>query len=95
MLSDLTRAGATFQEELAILLDLARKGDMRAIRERAAHIETLGEQYAPFARILRELARRCAAFAGIKHRSGGIPRVGMVSLEGVNPVAPARDILLV
>jgi hypothetical protein len=30
---------------------------MRGIRERAAHIETLGEPYAPFARKLRELAK--------------------------------------
>jgi signal transduction histidine kinase/DNA-binding NarL/FixJ family response regulator len=44
------------QEEIAILYDLARMGDMWAIRERAAHIETLGEQYAPFARKLRALA---------------------------------------
>jgi hypothetical protein len=29
---------------------------MRATRERAAHIETLGEQYGPFARKLHELA---------------------------------------
>lgn len=32
-------------------------GDMQAIRERAAHIETLGEQYVPFARRLCELAK--------------------------------------
>jgi signal transduction histidine kinase/DNA-binding NarL/FixJ family response regulator len=45
------------QEEMAILYDLARRGDMRGLQERAAHIETLGEQYVPFARKLRELAR--------------------------------------
>jgi signal transduction histidine kinase/DNA-binding NarL/FixJ family response regulator len=45
------------QEELAILLDLARRGNIRAIRERAAHIETLGEQYVAFARRLRRLAK--------------------------------------
>jgi hypothetical protein len=44
-------------DELAILHDLALRGDMRAIRERAAHIETLGEQYVPIARKLRELAK--------------------------------------
>jgi response regulator RpfG family c-di-GMP phosphodiesterase len=43
-------------EEMEILLNLARRGDMRAIRERTAHIVTLGEQYVPFARRLRELA---------------------------------------
>jgi signal transduction histidine kinase/response regulator RpfG family c-di-GMP phosphodiesterase len=43
-------------EEMEVLHDLALRGDMRGIRERAAHIETLGEQYAPFARKLRELA---------------------------------------
>ena len=37
------------EEEMAVLHDLALMGDMWAIRERAAHIETLGEQYAPFA----------------------------------------------
>ena len=45
------------QEELAVLHDLARRGDMRGIRERAAYIETLGEEYVPFARKLRELAK--------------------------------------
>jgi CheY-like chemotaxis protein len=45
------------QEEMAILHDLALRGDMRGIRERAAHIETLGEQYAPFAKKLHGLAR--------------------------------------
>jgi CheY-like chemotaxis protein len=45
------------QEELAILLDLARRGNIRGIRERATHIETLGEQYVPFADKLRKLAR--------------------------------------
>jgi signal transduction histidine kinase/DNA-binding NarL/FixJ family response regulator len=45
------------EEELAILYELALRGDMRGIREQAAHVETLGEQYAPFARKLRELAR--------------------------------------
>jgi hypothetical protein len=45
------------KEELDILLDLARRGNMQAIRERAAHIETLGEQYVPFARRLSELAK--------------------------------------
>jgi response regulator RpfG family c-di-GMP phosphodiesterase len=45
------------EEEMEILLDLARRGDMRAIRERAAHIETLGEQYVSFARRLHELAK--------------------------------------
>jgi hypothetical protein len=44
------------REEMEVLLDLALRGNMRAIQERAAHIETLGEQYIPFARKLRELA---------------------------------------
>jgi PAS domain S-box-containing protein len=43
-------------EETVILYDLVRRGDMRGLRERAAHIETLGEQYVPFAEKLRELA---------------------------------------
>jgi hypothetical protein len=45
------------REELEVLLDLALKGDLWAIRERAAHIDTLGAQYVPFADRLRELAR--------------------------------------
>jgi signal transduction histidine kinase/DNA-binding NarL/FixJ family response regulator len=45
------------QEELAILLDLAQRGNIRAIRERADHLEKLGKQYAPFAGKLRELAK--------------------------------------
>jgi CheY-like chemotaxis protein len=44
-------------EEMEVLHDLARRGDMRAIQERAAHIETLGEQYVSFARKLHELAK--------------------------------------
>jgi CheY-like chemotaxis protein len=44
-------------EELKVLHNLALSGDMRSIREWAAHIETLGEQYAPFAHKLRELAK--------------------------------------
>jgi signal transduction histidine kinase/ligand-binding sensor domain-containing protein/DNA-binding response OmpR family regulator len=44
-------------EEMEVLHLLALRGDMRGIRERAAHIETLGEPYAPFARKLRELAK--------------------------------------
>jgi CheY-like chemotaxis protein len=45
------------REEMEVLLDLALRGNLRAIRERAAHIETLGEPYVPFARKLRELAK--------------------------------------
>jgi hypothetical protein len=45
------------EEELTILLDLARRGDMGGIREQAAHIEMLGEPYVPFARRLSELAQ--------------------------------------
>jgi PAS domain S-box-containing protein len=44
------------QEEIAILYDLARRGNMRGLQEQAAHIETLGEPYLPFARKLHELA---------------------------------------
>jgi CheY-like chemotaxis protein len=43
-------------EELAILHDLAKRGNLRAIRERATHLQTLGKEYAPFADKLRELA---------------------------------------
>jgi PAS domain S-box-containing protein len=45
------------KEELVILQDLALRGNMSGIRERSAHIETLGEQYVPFARKLAKLAK--------------------------------------
>jgi CheY-like chemotaxis protein len=45
------------QKELVVLLDLARRGNMRAVREQAAYIETLDEQYVPFAKKLQELAK--------------------------------------
>ena len=45
------------EAEMDVLLDLARRGNLRAIQERAARIATLGEQYVPFARKLRELAK--------------------------------------
>ncbi len=44
-------------EELAMLLDLAQRGNMRAIQEQADHLEKLGSQYAPLANMLRELAK--------------------------------------
>ena len=45
------------KEELAILLDLAKMGDLSAIMKRAAHIKTLDEKYTPYANQLCELAR--------------------------------------
>jgi hypothetical protein len=46
------------REELAVLLDVARMGDMTAIIERAEHIRSLGEEFIPFAKRLRALAER-------------------------------------
>jgi len=43
------------RDELIVLLDLAKQGDMRGIRDRADHIEVLGEQYHPFADQLRRM----------------------------------------
>ncbi len=43
-------------EELQILFDLARRGNISRIRERAAYLETLDEQYTPFAKALNRLA---------------------------------------
>lgn len=43
-------------EELNILHELALRGDMLQLSQRAQHIETLGEQYIPFARTLKLLA---------------------------------------
>jgi signal transduction histidine kinase/DNA-binding NarL/FixJ family response regulator len=45
------------QEEMAILHELALRGYMQGIRKRAAHIETLGQQYVPFVYKLRELVK--------------------------------------
>ena len=44
-------------EELGVLAELAAIGDVRGLRERAAHLEQLDEQYRPFAAKLRELAK--------------------------------------
>ena len=43
-------------DEMAVLHDLARIGDMCDIEKRANHIATLGKQYIPFANKLRRLA---------------------------------------
>jgi len=46
------------REDLAVLLDLARMGDMTAIMEHAERIRSLGEEFIPFAERLRALAER-------------------------------------
>ena len=43
-------------EELALLLELAKQGNIGRILERAVLIEQLGSQYLPFAQKLRQLA---------------------------------------
>ena len=43
-------------EEMATLHHLALLGNMRRIKAQARRIETLGEQYIPFARRLHQLA---------------------------------------
>ncbi|BAZ15772.1 ATP-binding region ATPase domain protein [Calothrix sp. NIES-4071] len=44
-------------EEIAILLDLAIRGNLRSIVQRAAFLEELDEKWAPFANHLRQLAK--------------------------------------
>ena len=44
--------------EIETLLDLAMRGDIRGILDRAKHIDEMGEEYGPFARRLRNLAER-------------------------------------
>ena len=44
-------------EEMAILLDLAMRGNMPNIRKRAIQIEQLDEKYKPFAHTLQQLAK--------------------------------------
>jgi CheY-like chemotaxis protein len=45
------------QDELEHLLELALRGDMRGIRERTTHLETLDARYTAFARSLHDLAK--------------------------------------
>lgn len=61
--------------EMAVLLDLAMKGNMPGIRKRATQLEQMGQQYRPFAAKLQQLARAYAedeilalVNQGIKHR---------------------------
>jgi hypothetical protein len=44
-------------EEIATLLDLAMRGDLRGIVKQAARLETLDRQWVPFATHLRQLAK--------------------------------------
>ena len=44
--------------EIEVLFDLALRGDMRGILNRAKHINKMGKEYGPFARTLRSLAER-------------------------------------
>ncbi|GAB4368125.1 MAG: AAA family ATPase [Elainellaceae cyanobacterium] len=44
-------------EEIVILLDLAMRGDVRAIAKRATQLEELNQQLSPFATHLRQLAK--------------------------------------
>lgn len=45
-------------EELAILYDLARRGNLQAVQERATQLAKLDEKFGPFADKLRQLARQ-------------------------------------
>lgn len=45
---------------MAVLLDLAMKGNMPGIRKRAAQLEQMDQQYRPFAAKLQQLARAYA-----------------------------------
>jgi predicted ATPase/signal transduction histidine kinase/DNA-binding NarL/FixJ family response regulator/tRNA A-37 threonylcarbamoyl transferase component Bud32 len=44
-------------EEIAIFLDLAMRGDLRAIAKRATQLEDANQQWSPFATHLRQLAK--------------------------------------
>ncbi|HEY9728694.1 MAG TPA: PAS domain S-box protein [Chroococcales cyanobacterium] len=44
-------------EEMAVLLDLAKRGNLRRIGEQAARLEQLDERFVPFASELRQLAQ--------------------------------------
>ncbi len=45
-------------EELAILYDLARRGNLQAVQERATQLAKLDDKFGPFADKLRQLARQ-------------------------------------
>ncbi|MCB0153768.1 MAG: hypothetical protein KDF65_03155 [Anaerolineae bacterium] len=45
-------------EELAILLDLAMKGEIRALKRRVSHVEQLDEKFKPFARKLSQFVKK-------------------------------------
>ncbi|CAG0930332.1 two-component system, NarL family, sensor histidine kinase EvgS [Thermoflexales bacterium] len=45
-------------EELAILYDLARRGNLQAVQERAAQLAKLDEKFAPFANQVSQLVRQ-------------------------------------
>jgi CheY-like chemotaxis protein len=51
------------REEMQVLLDLARAGNMRDIRQRADYLINLDPRYAPFSRRLRNLAENYASQA--------------------------------
>ena len=44
-------------EEIVILYDLVRQGNMRAIMDRASYLEALDAKYLPFAGVLQKLAQ--------------------------------------
>ncbi|HEY9709260.1 MAG TPA: hypothetical protein V6D48_13740, partial [Oculatellaceae cyanobacterium] len=44
-------------EDIAVLLDLAMRGNIRGIDEQAARLEQLDDQFVPFASELRQLAQ--------------------------------------
>ena len=50
-------------EEMAVLYDLAMRGNMRRIQERATYLEELDERFIPFASRLRQLAKEFEAQA--------------------------------
>jgi signal transduction histidine kinase/DNA-binding NarL/FixJ family response regulator len=44
-------------EEVAVLLDMARRGDLRGLAKRATQLEELDQQWVPFATHVRQLAK--------------------------------------
>jgi len=57
-------------QELELLHELARIGNMRSIGERAEHLAALDPDYQPFARRLRDLAQRFQSRAILEWISG-------------------------
>lgn len=71
------------QEEITVLCDLARVGNMRAIAERADHVIAMDPRYAAFGTRLRKLAERLPV-QGHRFAGGTLQRAAARILNLIN-----------